>query len=301
MSKRIIAAVATALVALAASVGTAGAGEVSAGSIPKGAIDLGNGAYAMELKKETPDWYTPALHEKVVAAGKKGKTVPLPKNAEIPSSALVFQGIRPGSWMLFPSWCTMNFVFGGNGYIGTAGHCASVGDEVTLVAAPGVLMAIGTTVRSVDGGIGNDFALIDVYPAMEQYVNPSMAIIAGPTGARAPQFGDPIVHVGHGAGIGTGGTARAGEVVYPGAPVLSDIFGQNPNDADAYGWAGAVTPGDSGSGARAATGEAVGNITHLVVGTDYLPAWNAGTTIGRMQAIGGQSVSTAGLVPDPLP
>jgi hypothetical protein len=301
MSKRTFAFVVAALLALAAPLGPAGASEAGSGSIPEGAIDLGNGAYAVELKKETPDWYTPALHERVVAAGKKGESVPLPENAEIPASALLFQGIRPGSWMLFPSWCTMNFVFGGNGYIGTAGHCASQGDEVTIVAAPGVLMNIGTTVRSVDGGIGNDFALIDVYPAMEQYVNPSMAIIAGPTGTKAPRFGDPILHVGHGLGIGTGGTPRGGAVVYPNAPVFSDLFGQNKNDTDAYGWAGTVTPGDSGSGVRAASGEAVGNVTHLVVGTDYVPAWNAGTTIGRMQQIAGQSVSTASLVPDPLP
>jgi hypothetical protein len=301
MSKRTLAIVAAAFMALISPVGYAGAMETSNGSIPDEAISLGGGAYAVELKKETPDWYSPSLHERVVAAGKKGQSVPLPDNAEIPASALAFTGIRPGSWMLFPSWCTMNFVFGGNGYIGTAGHCASVGDEVTLVAAPGVLMNIGTTTKSVDGGIGNDFALIDVYPAMEQYVNPSMAIIAGPTGVKAPRFGDPILHVGHGLGIGTGGTPRAGDVVYPNAPVFSDLFRQNKNDTDAYGWAGTVTPGDSGSGVRAVTGEAVGNVTHLVVGTDYVPAWNAGTTIGRIQQIAGQSVSTASLVPDPLP
>ncbi len=301
MSKRILAIAVTALVAFAVQVGTVGATGVADQSLPEGAISLGDGAYAVELKKETPDWYTPALHDRVVAAGKKGRSVPLPEKADVPASALAFQGIRPGSWMIFPAWCTMNFVFGGNGYIGTAGHCASGGDEVTIVAAPGVLMNIGTTVKSVDGGIGNDFALIDVYPAMEKYVNPSMAIIAGPTGSKAPRFGNPILHVGHGLGIGTGGTARGGAVVYPNAPVFSDLFRQDKNDAEAYGWAGTVTPGDSGSGARAATGEAVGNVTHLVVGTAYVPAWNAGTTIGRMQQIAGRSVSTASLIPDPLP
>jgi hypothetical protein len=301
MRKRTLAIILAAFMALISPVGTAGALGASEGSIPDGAISLGGGAYAVELKKETPDWYTPALHERVVAAGKKGQSVPLPDNAEIPASALVFTGIRPGSWMLFPSWCTLNFVFGGNGYIGTAGHCASGGDQVTIVAAPGVLMNIGKTVKSVDGGIGNDFALIDVYPAMEKYVNPSMAIIAGPTGTKPPRLGDPILHVGHGLGIGTGGTARGGAVVYPNAPVFGDLFRQNKTDAAAYGWAGTVTPGDSGSGVRAVTGAAVGNVTHLVVGTKYLPAWNVGTTIGRMQKIAGKSVSTASLVPDPLP
>jgi hypothetical protein len=285
---------------VAAGLVAAMVGPASGNAVPKGAIDLGGGSYAKELKKETPSWYTDALHERVVAAGKRGESVPLPENADIPQSALLFTGIRPGSWMLFPSWCTMNFVFGGVDSIGTAGHCASVGDEVTLVAAPGVLMNIGTTVKSVDGGIGNDFALIDVYPAMEQYVNPSMAVVAGPTGTKAPAVGDPIVHVGHGLVIGTGGTTRAGVVTYPNFPVAGDIFGQDKNDANAYGWNGAVINGDSGSAARAASGEAVGNVTHIVVGTDYLPSTFAGTTISRMQAIAGQSVSTASLVPDPL-
>ena len=268
--------------------------------IPGDAIKLGGGAYAKELKKETPAWYTDRLHERVVAAGKRGQSVPLPDDAAVPKSALLFTGIRPGSWMLSPSWCTLNFVFGGTDSIGTAGHCVKTGDEVTIVAAPGVLMSIGTTTKSVDGGIGNDFALIDVYPAMEQYVNPSMAILAGPTGSKAPALGDPIVHVGHGLAIGTGGTARAGVVTYPNFPVISDIFGQNQNDADAYGWNGAVTPGDSGSAARAATGEAVGNVTHLIVGSDYVPSTFAGTTIERMLEIAGQPLSTASLVPDPL-
>jgi hypothetical protein len=301
MSKRIIVAGLVALAALTASTTTAGAGLAAGGSIPEGAIPLGDGAYALELKKETPDWYTSSLHERVVAAGKRGESVPLPRSADIPASALAFTGIRPGSWMLFPSWCTLNFAFGGNGFIGTAGHCAKTGQAVTIVAASGVLMNIGKTAKSVNNGIGNDFALIDVYPAMEKYVNPSMAIIAGPTGTKAPRFGDPILHVGHGAAIGTGGTARAGEVVYPNAPVFGDLFRQNKTDANAYGWAGAVSLGDSGSGARAVTGQAVGNVTHLVVGTKFLPAWNAGTTIGRMQRIAGRSVSTASLVPDPLP
>ena len=279
----------------------AGTGAVAARStLPKGAVDLGGGAYAQELEKETPKWYTPSLHKRVVAAGKKGLSVPLPENANVPQSALLFTGIRPGSWMLFPSWCTMNFVFGGTDSIGTAGHCASVGDEVTIVAAPGVLMAIGTTTKSVDNGIGDDFALIDVYPAMEQYVNPSMAAVAGPTGSKAPALGDAIVHVGHGLAIGTGGTTRAGIVTYPNFPILSDVFGQDKNDASAYGWNGAVTPGDSGSAARSATGEAVGNVTHLMVGTDYVPATFAGTTISRILQIAGQPLSTASLVPDPL-
>jgi hypothetical protein len=264
-----------------------------AAEVPDGATPLPGGGYAIELKAKTPDWYTDELHQRVVAAGRRGDTVPLPANANV-DSALLFTGIRPGSWMLFPSWCTMNFVFGTETdyYIGTAGHCTSVGDEVTIVAAPGVLMNIGTTVKSVDNDIGDDFALIKINPEMLANVNPSMAYWAGPTGSAGPTFGTPIAHVGHGVGIGTGGTPRVGVVTWEG--------GQG-SEASGYGWDGAATPGDSGSGVRAISGAAVGNLTHLVVGTDYLPAFIAGTDIDRILQIAGVPLATAGLLPDPLP
>jgi hypothetical protein len=271
---------------------------------------------AIPLEAPTPEWYTDALHKKVVAAGARGKTVPLPAGVEV-DSALLFTGIRPGSWMIFPAWCTMNFVFGnpdagttssgpGNGggggkpskggssgvYIGTAGHCTETGEEVTIIAAPGVLMNIGTTVKSVDNGIGDDFALIEIRPEMVQYVNPSMAIVAGPTASKTPAFGDPVVHVGHGLVVGTGGTPRAGLVTWTGG---------GGKEASGYGWDGAAAPGDSGSGVRAASGEAVGNLTHLMVGTRYLPAYIGGTNIDRILQIAGAPLATASLVPNPLP
>lgn len=262
--------------------------------LPDGAIQRGDGTYAVELKEEVPAWYTAELHSKVVAAGKEGESVPLPAGVDldIPASGLAFTGIRPGSWILFPAGCTTNFVFKGDSAIGTAGHCASKGDRVTIVAAPGVLMNIGRVSLSRDNGIGDDFALINIYPAMQQYVNPSMAHWAGPTGAANPAVGDAVVHSGHGLVIGTGGTPRAGVVTYTGP-------GDTGNPRRAFGWDGAASPGDSGSAVRNLTGAAAGNLTHLVVGTDYLPAFIAGTTISRMQQLAGP-VSTASLVPDPL-
>lgn len=253
------------------------------------AITEADSTRALELKAPVPDWYTPKLHSKVVAAAKDGRSVPLPEGIDVPAGGLAFTGIRPGAWIIFPAGCTTNFVFGGGTSIGTAGHCTSPGDEVTLVAAPGVLMNIGTTSFSVDNGIGDDFALIDIHPEMEQYVNPSMSYFAGPTSSGDPQFGDAVVHSGHGLVIGTGGTPRAGVVTYRG-----------PGDGgDAYGWDGEAMLGDSGSAVREATGEAAGNLTHLVVGTDYLPAFIAGTSISRMEGYAGP-VTTATLVPDPL-
>ena len=287
-------------------------------NLPEGAIPLPGGGYAQELSAPTPHWYTPQLHERVLAAGAEG--VPIPADADIPASGLAFTGIRPGAWMFFPSWCTMNFVFGGTSantatttkakgsakkagaagggssgwYIGTAGHCAEVGDEVTLIAAPGLLMNIGKTVKSYDNDIGKDFALIEIYPEMVQYVNPSMTHWGGPTGTNTDvAVGDPVVHSGHGAAIGTGGTPRAGVVTY---------VGNGDNNAEtAYGWDGAATPGDSGSAVRHADGRAEGNLTHLVVGTEYAPAFIAGTTAEYMERLAGLPICDAPLVPNPLP
>jgi hypothetical protein len=251
------------------------------------------GTTVTELSKPTPSWYTDSLHQQVVAAGAEGESVPVPDGVDYPTSGLAFTGIRPGAWMLFPAGCTLNFVFGspGNYHIGTAGHCTEVGDEVTIVAAPGVLMAIGRTVKSVDGGIGNDFALIQVSAAMQQHVTPSMAHFGGPTGAGSPQVGDICEHTGHGLVVGTGGTPRAGVVVYRGP-------GES-GTSDAFAWDGAAAPGDSGSPVRLADGLAAGDLTHLVVGGPYVPGVIAGTSIARMLQLAGLPLATAPNLPDP--
>ena len=262
-----------------------------------GATDASGSVYAVPIAaKPTPAWYTPALHAAVVDAAARGEGVPLPAFAEadVPASGLAFTGIRPGSWMLFPAGCTLNFVFGSPGSyaIGTAGHCTSVGEEVTIVAAPGVLMNIGTTVKSVNNDVGDDFALISIRPEMQQHVRPSMAHFGGPTGAGDPQFGDIVQHSGHGLVLGTGGTPRAGAVVYRGP-------GEH-GGSDAFAWVGASTPGDSGSPVTLAGGLAAGDLTHLVVGGPYVPGDVAGTSIARMLAIARMPLATAPAVPNPL-
>lgn len=252
------------------------------------------GAKFIELKAPTPSWFTAELAAEAHAAGLRGKGVAIPDGVNYPTSGLLFTGIRPGAWILEPAGCTTNFVFGspGNYSIGTAGHCGSVGEEVTLIAAPEVLMTIGKVVKSVDNGVGDDFALIDIYPEMQQYVNPSMTYFGGPTAVGSPQVGDVVEHAGHGLVIGTGGTPRAGVVVYRG-----------PGDeggSDAFAWVGAASPGDSGSAVRLASGEAAGDLTHLVVGGPYVPGDVAGTSIERMLQIAGKPLATAENVPDPL-
>jgi hypothetical protein len=260
-------------------------------------IDMAQGkprqaAYA-ELEAPRPDWYTERLEARVADAGRRGHVVPVPRQVDLPASGLAFAGIRPGAWIVAPTGCTTNFVFGTRRdyFIGTAGHCAKVGQQVTLLTAPGVLMNIGRTVKSVDRGVGNDFALIDVRPRMEKHVNPSMTYFGGPTRAGAPAEGDLVEHAGHGTVIGTGGTPRAGAVVYRGA-------GERERGR-AFTWVGASSAGDSGSPARTVNGAAVGNLTHFVKGSEYAPANVAGTTIARMLQIAGRRLATAPDLPDP--
>lgn len=52
---------------------------------------------------------------------------------------------------------------------------------------------------------------------------------------------------------------------------------------------------------RAATGEAIGNATHIVVGTGVAPATAAGTDMDRILQLAPAPLATASLIPNPLP
>lgn len=250
------------------------------------------------LKAPAPSWYTPALQQKVVAAGAHG--VALPAQAAIPTSSLVFQGIRPGQLILLTegdttSLCTSNFVFtdtSGAPYIGTAGHCGTVGAQVTMLYLPGGLVDIGTVVRSTgDAGIGNDFALIKIKPELAGDVSPSMAWWGGPTGVYTGSGPAVVQHAGWGLVVGTGGTPRAG---------LGLEWGPN-----AWRFESVIANGDSGSGANVLGGLAAGNITHIAVNSGVIPpVFMTGTTMSKIfQIIGpGYTLATCGsALPWPLP
>lgn len=208
-----------------------------------------------------------------------------------------FFGIRPGAFFLVISgdtigWCSMAHVTGAPGSynITTAGHCGDVGATATVIAGFGnhagtlkpILLDFGTFVTSRNGGLGNDYAVIDIPARFQSLVTPTMAFWGGPrgqftkTGAVAdvnfpdsgvvpsvavnpdPLLAQPIVHYGHGTGIGAGGTPRAGTAISWGSQVFMFF--------------GAISPGDSGSGANTLGGdtvgasmEAAGIITHIFV------------------------------------
>jgi hypothetical protein len=284
------AAVVAALFLLCGAVGTASAAlpplGAPVGSVDwskvDGAVPYGNG-HAIPLEAARPAWFTKALQRRVDAAN--GVPVAAPTDAPLPGAV----GIRPGSWMLFPAGCTMNFVFGSPGSysIGTAGHCGAAGEQVTLLTiAPGgsnpVLVDIGTIRSSVDGGIGNDFAIASIRPELQSWVSPTIAIVAGPCGSYGGSGPEPVFHYGHGLAVGTGGTPRAGlALTWQGS---------------AFGWSGLAAPGDSGSAVRVNTGmQAAGDLTHLVVDTNWLPSYIAGTRMSRIAQIAGAPLANSPL------
>lgn len=249
---------------------------------------LDDGRLVKPLRAEPPSWLTPEL----LAEAKKGPT-PAPAAAIPDAPASGFVGIRPGTMMIFPSGCTMNFVFrnGGSLGIGTAGHCAEGGERVTvLTVAPGgsipVLAEIGSVATRQDSGIGSDYAIVKIDPVYHPWVFPTIAEIGGPcgtyTGSGLVEAGVPRVfakqnttlgpqtlfHYGHGLGIGTGGTPRTGVALYW--------------ERYAYYWDSPSMLGDSGSPVRIGTLEAAGNLTHLVVDTQRPGAAVAGTRISKM-------------------
>ncbi|HET8820896.1 MAG TPA: hypothetical protein VFM57_05060, partial [Thermoleophilaceae bacterium] len=73
-----------------------------------GAIPYGDG-HAIPLEAAQPAWFTDELAARVDAAN--GAPVAAPNDAPLPGEI----GIRPGSWMIAPAGCTMNFVFGSPG------------------------------------------------------------------------------------------------------------------------------------------------------------------------------------------
>jgi hypothetical protein len=277
-------------------------------------------------------------------AGPTGAAVPTsPNGVERPPV-----GIGPGTWLIslfcanvgghpVPdgfAWCTANFVFqsGTALGLGTAGHCAAkdaLASPVTAVVtpppevcadggscAPG-LYAIGTFAIAHNNGLGDDFALIKLYPQFDSWVRPTMPVFGGPTGSylgglagtpteslggssaalELPAFSPAVVgHCGHGAVVGTGGTCRTSAGLF-----ASSTW---------FAWYGASTPGDSGSGveilgnyagAPSNTVPAAADLTHIIVsdarvsgngniteGPDQ-PGMIAGTQMSKILSIVGSS------------
>jgi hypothetical protein len=299
-----------ALLALALTLTPTAAGAASQPPAP-GAVPF-EGGWAVPYPTTGPSWYDLDFYHRVMAAGNQG--VRAPAGAEMPAAVgLAYPGIRPGQWLVTVTtdpvgfaWCTANFIFknsGGVYGIGTAGHCAAndaLGGypDVTAYVVPPVgsgqlpgFYHIGKFVLSHNNDIGDDFAMIQIFPEYQSWVNPTMPVWGGPTGVYSSTLPTVVKHFGHGAAVGTGGTPRAGV-----CPIL------DARNGNAFAWHGVGAPGDSGSGVEAVTGEAVGNFTHIVildgVPGEILPGMLAGTTMSKIQQIAsGWTLQLGSLIP----
>ena len=200
-------------------------------ALPLSSAALAGDAPRVEpLMGEAPAWWTPAAREGAVVAAGMGLAFDVveqrPAAVGPPSQAVV----RPGTMLFadstFPSWCTAAFAYAGGARIATAGHCTRVaGDRVYAHVAPNKVVLLGTTALTTgNGGVGNDWALVDVLPLWQPLVDEDAAFVGGPCG-RVPATADlddapggtlphrTLAHVGHGTGVGTGGTPRVATAV----------------------------------------------------------------------------------------
>ena len=247
-----------------------------------------SGARPRKMRKASPAWYTESKARKRPQG--EGEVAMAPVDAPLPGEV----GIRPGSWMISPFLCTMNFIFqkGGTLAIGTAGHCIDGSEPVVLLTlAPGganpVLVELGRVLLKRDAGIGKDYALVEIPPELHSWVFPTQAVVGGPCGVFTENNPQPVAHYGHGVGVGAGGTPRAGM----GFALAKDPIGVKGTDwdwdADSIIWAGLINGGDSGSGVRVGTLPAVSNLTHGIGITGAEPsaiAW--GTRVSTITSSG---------------
>src|SRR5688500_7891168 len=263
-----------------AFVGTAQAANVpSQTEVDQAIADLNSGSkHVVELKAPRPSWFTPELEQKVHENG----VAAAPVDAPLPGQV----GIRPGSMMISPFICTMNYIFqkGDTVAIGTAGHCIDGNSPVTLLTlAPTggnpVLVELGPVLLHQNAGVGRDYALVEVPPERRDWVFPTIAGVGGPCGIYSG--GDPqsVAHYGHGLVGGFPGTPRVGmgfELTPEQEQQLNDIVtiqGVDWDwDEDSIVWAGYLYGGDSGSAVRIGQLPAVSNLTHGVGVTGLEPS-----------------------------
>lgn len=238
------------------------------------------------LRKDSPDWYTQALHAQVLEAGADGVQVSEEwLNTECPGYQQ--SGVAANGCIVEPYGCTANFIYSDSAsyYIGTARHCVDrVGDVVVMQVDTTTLAAVGEVTKhtSGDGDVGNDFALVRLYDDVVQKwgIIPGL-LVGGPQGVYDGCDPQPVKHYGHGYGA----------VMAQGKPQVG--YATNWYD-DGYGWTGFGIFGDSGSGVVLGDNRGAGNFTHLIVDFGDYPGSNlAGTRLTWILNFAGVSLVNA--------
>lgn len=156
--------------------------------------------------------------------------------------------IQPGAQLT--NLCTMNFIFrdpAGGLYLGTAGHCVALGEEVGVV---GVGWPVATVVY--DGcpspqACPVDFALARIDPARHADVDPTLCHWGGPQGVNASPSRGQTTHL-----YGFGSLYRASPALQPRAGVVVSA------SAGEFTYVGQAQPGDSGAPIATGDGKAAG-------------------------------------------
>src|SRR3954468_5228122 len=299
---RAVAAAVTTITLLAGPARAATTSTSSTATPPVAGAERFEGGWAVPISTAAPAWFDKAYYDQVVAAGDNGVRVPAGVSMPAAAGTDFMPGIHPGTWLItlldqgyLFAFCSANFVFKKSTTygLGTAGHCAgkdgiAPNGVVTAFVVPppatGKLpgfYAIGKFVLSHNNGIGDDFAMISIYPQYNSWVRPTMPVWGGPSGVYRSNTPNVVNWVGNGAGVGASGTARSGV-----APLWY---------ANSYAWYGPSFEGDSGSGvlvgvdpSNAGLEEAAGNLTHLVIldpNLKYLPGMMAGTRMSKILSI----------------
>ena len=202
--------------------------------------------------------------------------------------------VKAGACQVAPYGCTANFIYyngpeeampptsdGRHHFIGTAGHCVGHANQPVFmqITAAGVVAKVGEVKKILagdigangfgNGGIGNDFAIIQIDPGFT--VDPQMpAPTLGPQGIYTGCETTAVKWYGHGYAVAVGqGRGKAG--------VATNWYDRS------FGWTAADgLPGDSGSGVLTADGAAAGNLTHLLIDFERYPgSVLAGTRVTR--------------------
>jgi hypothetical protein len=245
------------------------------------------------LVAKHPSFMTAKFRKQVRNAGRKGK--PAPKGGQQgPGATDICPGVdtsmpqpavSAGTCEVFPYGCTANFIYsnGSSFYIGTAGHCVDkVGQDIYMqVATPGVgasIADVGTVAKFVNGGVGNDYAVIAIKPGFA--IDPKLPV-GGPNGIYTGCGPEVVRNWSHGYGVAVAQGRPEGGVA------------TNWYD-DGYGWTGLALPGSSGSAVVTSSGAAAGDLTHLIVDPGAYPGSNvAGTRITKILAGTGLSLVNA--------
>lgn len=232
-----------------------------------GCAMLAQAATAAQTKtprKAEPAWLTDGLKARIHDAGANGVQVPADQlNTDCPGLQDP-PGVSANGCIVSPYGCTANFIWTDSPgttawrtqpYIGTASHCSdNNGDRVIMQVDTTTLVEVGSVAKQTAAEVpGDDFALIQVYPAVAQKwgVNPAIPT-GGPQGIYDGCDPQLVKNYGHGYGVYMGqGKPEAGA-----APHWYN---------DAYGWFGVGLPGDSGSGITIQDNRSAGDFTHIII------------------------------------